>query len=327
MAYKELGVDVSHHNNDKGPINWKAVKNDGVDFALIKATENMSYVDPYFKSNVKNAKANGLKVGAYHFARFRNVSTMKAELDHFLSTIKGVGLTYPAILDIETNDYKLSTKTITDLAIQFLEGIEKAGYFAMIYTGKAFLEEVLDESRLKPYAKWIARYNSTLGRTSDMWQFTDRGTVKGIKGGVDMNWNYRSDLFGVKGADIVDTVSKPVTKPVATPKPKPTPKPSKSIPNTYKVKSGDTLSGIASKYGLSVDKLVKWNNIKNKNVISIGQVLKLKKPTSTSKTITVKSGDTLSELAVKYGTTVAKIKSLNGLKSDLILIGQKLKVK
>jgi len=101
--------------------------------------------------------------------------------------------------------------------------------------------------------------------------------------------------------------------------------------DSYTVKPNDTLSAISDRSGVSVDNLAKWNGIKNKNNIQVGQVLKLKAPAaavnSNSKTYTVKSGDTLSGIAAKNGTTVAVLQSLNSIKNvNLIHIGQVLKL-
>lgn len=120
----------------------------------------------------------------------------------------------------------------------------------------------------------------------------------------------------------------------ATPKPQPAPSPSEITGDTYTVKSGDTLSEIANRSGVSVDNLVKWNNIKNKNLINVGQILKLKAPATakpqpkpSGKTYTVKSGDTLSEIAAKHGMTTNQLANLNGIKNvNLIHVGQVLKV-
>lgn len=108
---------------------------------------------------------------------------------------------------------------------------------------------------------------------------------------------------------------------------------SKVPAKTYTVKRGDTLSGIAKKYGTTVAKLKRLNGIKNANRIYIGQKIKVSGPTSAAtssskKYVTVKSGDTVSEVAAKYGTSVANIKQLNSLKNvNLIYPGQKLRVK
>ena len=120
---------------------------------------------------------------------------------------------------------------------------------------------------------------------------------------------------------------------------------STSSSGTYTVKSGDTLSAIAKKYNVSVSQLMSWNN-KTKTLIYPNEVLKVKKSASTTTsggssgsssstssstaatpaTYTVKSGDTLSAIARKYKLTVSQIKSQNGLSSDIIYIGQKLKL-
>lgn len=96
---------------------------------------------------------------------------------------------------------------------------------------------------------------------------------------------------------------------------------------THVVKKGETLSSISKKYGTTVDEIVKLNNIKNKNIINVGQKLKIDSSYS-SKYHTVKKGDTVSELANKYGSTQNQIKTWNNLKNiNMINVGQKLKVK
>src|SRR5699024_4178622 len=113
--------------------------------------------------------------------------------------------------------------------------------------------------------------------------------------------------------------------------------PAPSTGSTYTVKSGDTLTHIARQYKTSVSELKKLNHLKS-DLIYVGQKLKVKgsssssKPTtptptpSTAATYTVKSGDTLTHIARQYKTSVSELKKLNHLKSDLIYVGQKLKV-
>ena len=97
------------------------------------------------------------------------------------------------------------------------------------------------------------------------------------------------------------------------------------------VKSGETLSAIASKYGVSVDNIKNWNNLSS-DKLSIGQKLTINPTTksnnnsSTQKMHTVKSGETLSSIANKYNTTVDAIMKANNLKSTKIYVGQKLKI-
>ncbi|MEC0584279.1 LysM peptidoglycan-binding domain-containing protein [Bacillus spizizenii] len=115
---------------------------------------------------------------------------------------------------------------------------------------------------------------------------------------------------------------------------------SSSSSSTYTVKSGDSLWKISKKYGMTVSELKKLNGLKS-DLLRIGQVLKLKGSASSSSssslsvstsssstsTYKVKRGDSLSKIAKQYGTTVSKLKSLNGLKSDVIYVNQVLKVK
>src|SRR5215212_11244443 len=66
LAQRPLGTDVSHW---QGTINWTTVKNGGMTFAWAKATESTGYTDPYFVINQNNARAVGIPISAYHFAR------------------------------------------------------------------------------------------------------------------------------------------------------------------------------------------------------------------------------------------------------------------
>ncbi len=97
-------------------------------------------------------------------------------------------------------------------------------------------------------------------------------------------------------------------------------------PNTYTVKSGDTLWSIAKNNGLTVNELKTLNNLTS-NTLSIGQILKLSEESSNDETYTVKSGDTLYSIANKYGLTVSELQSLNNLTTTNLSIGQVLKIK
>ena len=100
---------------------------------------------------------------------------------------------------------------------------------------------------------------------------------------------------------------------------------------TYTVKSGDTLSSIASKYNTTYQKLAQYNNISNPNIINVGQVIKI--PNESTSTVEkeyyiVKNGDTLSSIAKKYNTTVNQLVALNNIKNaNLIYVNQKIKVR
>ncbi|WP_307892426.1 LysM peptidoglycan-binding domain-containing protein [Bacillus swezeyi] len=167
---------------------------------------------------------------------------------------------------------------MTDAAIAFLREIEKAGYFTMIYSGKSFLENCLDESKVKPFALWVARYSSKLSRG----QYSDWGKVAGIYGNVDMNICYREDLRCQVGVKVEKN-------------PKPSRKPGKSG-TTYTVKKGDTLSEIAQKYNTTVKAIQNLNSIKDANKIYVSQKLKIIGSSASTASnhkqyYTIKSGD------------------------------------
>ncbi|MGM0753034.1 MAG: LysM peptidoglycan-binding domain-containing protein [Bacillota bacterium] len=128
----------------------------------------------------------------------------------------------------------------------------------------------------------------------------------------------------------------------ASPAPAPKPAPSQPQGGTYTVKSGDTLGKIALTYSVSVSELSSWNGIKG-HLIYPGQVLKVSKgngqapkpapspskpePESGQQSYTVRSGDTLSHISMKFDVSVAELKSWNGLKNDFLRVGQVLQVK
>ncbi|MBS4218937.1 LysM peptidoglycan-binding domain-containing protein [Bacillus sp. FJAT-49711] len=165
---------------------------------------------------------------------------------------------------------------------------------------------------------------------------------------IELN-RLKSDLIYPKQVLLVSSADVKKEQPKQTVQTKQPAKPKTEQPAaaaTYTIKSGDTLSKIAANYKVTVAQLYEWNKLKS-DLIHPGQVLKVSTakqvvaanpapktetvknnnsvPTTTG-TYKVVSGDTLSKIAVQYGTTVKEIKSLNGLSSDLIRVGQVLKV-
>lgn len=142
------------------------------------------------------------------------------------------------------------------------------------------------------------------GRTYGVAQVNgNRVLLSGIN-----SWINKSDV------EVVSVSSSPIQAPATS---------------TYTVKSGDTLSSIAAKFGTSFQSLASLNGLTNPNLISVGQVLQVTGSASTDSVYyTVKSGDTLSSIASRYSTSYQSIASLNGLTNpNLIYVGQKLKLK
>ena len=206
------GIDVSHH---QGTIDWKKVKNDNIDFAIIRAgfrgygeTGSLNK-DTKFDYNIKNAIANNIDVGIYFFSQAITVEEAIEEAKYTLELIKDYKITYPVIIDVEyANEAhtgradSISKELRTDIVIAFCETIKNAGYKPMFYTDKWFLSENLNVSKLTNYEYWLAHYT---GATRDnpflklsdykgkysMWQYTAKGKVDGIQNNVDLNIAYK----------------------------------------------------------------------------------------------------------------------------------------
>lgn len=186
-----LGIDVSEH---QGTIDWKAVADSSVDFAIIRAgyawNDTGTHNDKTFKENIDQAQKHGISIGAYHYSYATTVEEAKKEAEFFLSQIKGIQFQYPVYYDIEDECQDDLTKDqLTQIVLTFLETVEKAGYYVGIYTNPDHINQ-LDMERLKNYDLWIANYSLQNVYDGDygMWQYTCYGKVHGISGNVDLNY-------------------------------------------------------------------------------------------------------------------------------------------
>lgn len=195
------GIDVSSF---QGNIDWKAVKADGVDFAMIRVgyrgygTGKMM-PDEYFHTNMRGALDAGIKVGVYYFSQAISEEEAVEEAEFVLEQIKDYDITYPVVYDMETIPHDtartdtLTGRQITDHTIAFCETVKAAGYQPAVYANRRFLVLKLDLSRLTMYDTWYAAYVSYPDYPYDfqMWQFTDKGSVDGIEGDVDINISFK----------------------------------------------------------------------------------------------------------------------------------------
>ena len=187
------GIDVSHWQNN---IKFDAVKESGIDFVIIKAggSDKGFYRDRMFMDNYHKAKAAGLMVGCYYFVgkNFYGEISGLADADRFIEIIKGLQFEYPVFVDIETTDPRHKDRA-TDATVAFCERMEENGYFTGIYASDiSGFKEKLDESRLKPYTHWVARYGNKPQYISDapLWQYSSKGNIPGISGFCDLDISY-----------------------------------------------------------------------------------------------------------------------------------------
>ena len=193
MEFK--GIDVSKW---QGTIDWKKVKNAGINFAMIRegyGKKSPTQVDKKFKENIENAKNAGINTGVYHYSYADSVSDAELEAEFCLENIKGYSLEYPVVFDIEDKEMtKLTTRQRTDICKAFCDKIEKNGYYAMIYCNKNWLENYLYKDELtKEYDLWLAHYGvSSPSHSCGIWQHSDSGKINGINGNVDLNISYKN---------------------------------------------------------------------------------------------------------------------------------------
>ena len=333
------GIDISRW---QGNIDWKLVKESGVEFVILKAggSDDGFYEDSKFQENYEEAKNNGIPVGAYYYVgpNCTSAEDGKADAERFLNILNSKTFEMPVVLDFESTSPS-DRDGATDAAIAFCEVLENAGYYVAIYASDiSGFKDRLDIDRLSEYDKWVARYGSEPQYVNDygIWQFTSEGLVPGISGNVDMNIAYKDYPSIIKAAGLNgftqngESVLNEESEAVEEPEPvEETSTDEGESTNTYIVQSGDTLSGIAAKFNTSVNDLVELNGIDNPNLIYPGQELKLNSNSEDNVEVyyTVMSGDTLSGIADKYGTTYQEIAEMNGINNpNLIYPGQKLRI-
>lgn len=195
----KVGIDVSKWNGD---IDWDKVKNAGVEFAIVRAGYRGSVTgslvqDPYFEANMKGAAAAGVPAGIYFFTQAVNEVEAVEEASMVLKLIKEYKLDYPIFIDTEGAGGNgradgLDVETRTLVCEAFCRTIENAGYRAGVYGSRNWYNNRLETKRLENYCIWLAEYRSVpiYQGYYQMWQYTSKGKVSGIKGNVDMNISY-----------------------------------------------------------------------------------------------------------------------------------------
>lgn len=198
----EYGIDVSHWQNQ---INWTRVAAAKAAYAYIKATQGGSYVDPRLTANITGATNAGVRAGCYHFLSAN--TSVNSQIENFkrrYGVYHDIGR-LPPCMDLEW-DYNSSgvdrwanksASFIVDKSSKWLEAIVvEYGVAPIFYTNKSwFSNRVGNDKSLNNYGVWMSRYGGYGNDAPAMmtgydwvcWQFTDRGTISGVSGKVDVN--------------------------------------------------------------------------------------------------------------------------------------------
>jgi len=179
------GIDISHH---QGSIDWRRVAADDVAFAIIKATEGGTHVDTQFATNLREARAAGLAVGAYHFFTFCRPGADQAR--NFMSVVPRGEPLLPPVVDIEFGGncpQRPSPEQLNAELAAFLGPVETAfGKQAIFYltdeAADAYSASIITRQR------WLRSLAIRPGENDWIyWQYHNMGRVDGIKGDVDLN--------------------------------------------------------------------------------------------------------------------------------------------
>ena len=194
------GIDVSKYQTG---INWQEVKDSGIDFVIIRAGyrgwgTGALVEDPMLASHVAGARSVGLNIGLYFYSQAVNEQEAVDEASFVVGLIQkyGIPLSMPVYYDTEMSDGRgngradvINTAQRTANAVAFCETVRNAGCIPGVYSYPVWFTNNLDFSRLSHYNIWVAHYAAQLKFPwkHDMWQYTSKGSVPGVPGGVDMN--------------------------------------------------------------------------------------------------------------------------------------------
>jgi GH25 family lysozyme M1 (1,4-beta-N-acetylmuramidase) len=342
------GCDVSSHN---GEINWNIVKSQ-IDFAIIRLGygDNIERQDDsYFIKNVNGCINNNIPFGVYIYSYALNLGgneSIQSEIDHTKRMLSKISQKpFCVYIDMEDDStIKLGKTLLTDFALEYCKQITQAGYKAGVYANENWFKNYLNCSTIASYGYsiWCAKYSTNkpnITSNYDIWQYSSTGRINGINDNVDMNYMYnniigsqhinektidelaREVIAGKYGngetrkkalGDKYNQVQEKVNQLLKQPK--------KSIEEIVK-------EVIAGKWGNGNDRKARltnagynYNDIQNKVNNLLGSNNKVY--------YTIKSGDNLSSIAKKYGTTVNQLVQWNNIKNpNLIYPNQKIRVK
>ncbi len=346
------GIDVS---GSQGNIEWTTLKEKtDTKFTIIKLgniyDEDENYIDSKFEKNYKECIKNNIPVGVYVYNYCNSIETLKRGANWVLEVLNKRALNLPVYLDMEDKTIVSEGKeALTNQCNEFAKILTNAGYEAGVYANLNWFENYLEPKNFNSnISVWVAQYYKECEYEGeyDIWQYSSSGKVDGISGNVDMNYLYNENI--IKNTDnngpedkTIDELAQEVIdgkwgngedrkkrlEEAGYNYNKIQDKVNEILEGTNKKSINEIAQEVIDgKWGNGTERKNKlekagynYNDVQNK----VNEILESK----SYKTYTVKSGDTLSEIAEKNDTTVSKIVKDNNLENaNLIYPGQKLKI-
>lgn len=181
-------IDVSEFQKD---IDWKAVKADGVEYAIIRSGWGKTGKDKYFEINMEGAKEAGIKIGVYFYSYATDYDSAVAEAKHCIELIEGYKdvIDLPIFYDVEEEK---NIPRITDVCMGFINTMNYYGYNCGIYTSGGWYSAYF--KNISTDYIWLAYLGATKPEWCDIWQYNWKGRVDGITGDVDLDIIYNKDM-------------------------------------------------------------------------------------------------------------------------------------
>ena len=305
-----LGLDVSALSGD---IDFAAVRASGRAAVYIRASVAEDYADPNFEANYISARENGLLVGAYHVLTARTPEQARAQARFFTQTVAGRELQLRPALVFDCLA-GLTAASANAIALAFLETVEAELGSAAIRADAQTAQSLWSAAIASRFPLWLTGCDAAVGGNWAGWsgrQYAAHARVEGVSGPAGLDGFTDGMLAGAAAVPANAAVPTLASASALA-----------SAAQTYTVRRGDTLSEIAARFGTTVNELVRLNNIADPDRIYEGDRLIIRAGTG-GDTYTVQRGDTLSEIAARFGTTVNELVRLNNIADrDLIYPGQ-----
>lgn len=187
------GIDVSHH---QGVINWDAVKNAGIDFAVIRCgygNDQTDQDDEQWERNVSECERLGIPYGVYFYSYALTADMAVSEGQHAVRLLRGHTPDLPVFYDLEENSQLvLGSSGLAEIARIFTDIVSAQGYEVGVYASLNWWNHYLTDPVFENWYRWVAEWRSSCsyGGRYEMWQYASDGSVNGIRGRVDMDYWY-----------------------------------------------------------------------------------------------------------------------------------------